>query len=99
MLNPFSSEKIIQNLLERGIYSRGLIQHIWYTYRNIIVSFSLDPWDCSYKGSTYANVAYNIDWINDKLLEHKSTNNRIRSSGSVKFKSHVFTLSLIISRI
>ena len=61
------------------------------------ISFSLDPWNGANRGGEYANVVYNIDWIKNKLREHKSTNRK--SSGSTKFKSHVFILLFIMSGI
>ena len=87
-------------LIERGIYSRGLVQHIYMAQQTQFpISFSLDPWNCENRGrSAFANVAYNIDWINNKIRKHRRTN-IWRSSGSNKFKSHVFTLSFIMSGI
>ena len=87
-------------LIERGIYSRGLEQHIYMAQQTQShISFFLDPWNCENRGkAAFANVAYNIDWINNKIRKHRRTN-VWRSSGSSKFKSHVFTLSFIMSGI
>ena len=87
--------------MERGIYSRGLIKNIHHIaqHTQFIIAFSIDPWNCATRGRhQYANVADNIDWINNKIWVHESKNIK-RSSGSNKFKSHAFTLSFIISWI
>ena len=77
----------------------GLIQYIQYITQLIhfLIFFSIDPWNCADRSDNYANVADNIDWIKKKIGEHESTNRK--SSGSIRFKSHVFTSSFIMSGI
>ena len=83
--------------MERGIYSRGLIKNIHHIaqHTQFIIAFSIDPWNCATRGGDeYANVAYCIDWINDKIWEDRQFNAR-QSSGSIKSKSHLSTLSFL----
>ena len=57
---------------------------------------SLDPWNCAKRaGDEYANVAYNFDWINDKKWEHEQFTYGRQISGSIKLKSHLYTLLLM----
>ena len=85
---------------ERNLF-KGLIQNIQHIAQqsHFLIAFSIDPWNCTTRGGDqYANVADNIDWINNKIWAHESKNIK-RSSGSNEFKSHLFTLLFIISWI